>query len=319
MKPRITTVWNDRICEAIGSGIVFAPATSTFHEILLSFCYQTLGHEWYQEQLDKPETERHPYSKAMSEYVNWTARNAPPGHRSGQHVGSIPTGIVMALLNLAYDLYCVAHTSEVPDDLLGRLRNVEHFQGARYELYVAAAFARSDFLVRFVPPTQQGKTHDLEAHCPKSGETLAVECKCRRRPGAWGTGHLDEDVENIRVGVEALVNKAVRQKPASMPFCVFIDANFPQPKNSRLEETGMWTDLFRRARRRGELSPSNRSPYNLCVVTNHVYHMEASSRAGSLLQSAWVVEVPLYADRACRIPALHERVIRGLTTEVPER
>lgn len=44
------------------------------------------------------------------------------------------TGAVAAYLHLAYDLYALDHNAELQEKLINRLRDINNFAGARYEV-----------------------------------------------------------------------------------------------------------------------------------------------------------------------------------------
>ncbi len=56
-----------------------------------------------------------------------------------------------ALLSLDYDFYSLQHCgAEVLSKLLNRLRNEQQFQGARYEIAVAALSCRAGFEIKWI-------------------------------------------------------------------------------------------------------------------------------------------------------------------------
>ena len=56
-------------------------------------------------------------------------------------------GLVSAYMTLAYDLFVVRNNIPFQERIVERLRRREHFAGVRYELLVAAIFARAGFQV----------------------------------------------------------------------------------------------------------------------------------------------------------------------------
>jgi hypothetical protein len=63
--------------------------------------------------------------------------------REGQ-VSAEVNGWVRYLLSLAWDVATLIHAGEPPSELIDRLRDHDNYQGARYELAIAAIFARLD-------------------------------------------------------------------------------------------------------------------------------------------------------------------------------
>ena len=65
-----------------------------------------------------------------------------------------PTGNVQSLLCLAYDVYSVMHCGELPASSVERLKDRDNFQGARYEIAIAAIFVRVGFNIEWIEDKQ---------------------------------------------------------------------------------------------------------------------------------------------------------------------
>jgi hypothetical protein len=72
-------------------------------------------------------------------------RAVPPNHQPGKRYEFKRTGPAQELLALAYDIYCLLQGDRLDWEVRDRLRTDDRFQGARYELAVAAIFIRSGF------------------------------------------------------------------------------------------------------------------------------------------------------------------------------
>ena len=65
----------------------------------------------------------------------------------------------MAYTALAYDLYTLDHQALLQTKLVKRLKVKEQFQGARYEIYVSAAFVRAGFEMNLEDENDSTTTH----------------------------------------------------------------------------------------------------------------------------------------------------------------
>ena len=126
-------------------------------------------------------------------------RDQQPDPESGL-VSAIRDGILSALLALAYDLYVLRNYSKLQDEVVARLRHPDQFQGARYELFVAATFIRGGCDIGYEDESDGSKKHtEFVAKHQKSGFEMSVEAKARQR-------HLrgDFDLATIRPGVRVI-------------------------------------------------------------------------------------------------------------------
>jgi len=75
--------------------------------------------------------------------------------------------------------------------LLARLRDLEQFQGARYEILIGSLFARCGFAIEFITDTSK-RNPEFFAH--KDGERIGVEVKSRHRSGVLNRrGEFDKE------------------------------------------------------------------------------------------------------------------------------
>jgi hypothetical protein len=136
--------WQGGKVWAIGSRLYTdRPPTETFHEFILHVLRGTLGEPWRAEQAALPDRDRHFILKCFERFSEFKKQNTDPEElaREGQ-VSAEMTGWVRYLLSLAWDVASLVHAGELPDALIRRLRDREQYQGARYEIAIAAIFAR---------------------------------------------------------------------------------------------------------------------------------------------------------------------------------
>ena len=168
--------WQGGKVWAIGSRVYPGrPPRETFHEFILHVLRQTLGEPWRAAQTALPETERHFILKCFEQLSWFLKEHTDPEElaRDGQ-VSAEPNGWVRYLISLAWDVATLIHGGEPPDELFDRLRDRDNFQGARYELAIAAIFARLDCSIRWLdadPALRTVKHVEFEAtHRPDGAD-----------------------------------------------------------------------------------------------------------------------------------------------------
>ena len=162
--------------------VLFRPQSETFHEFLVFILKQTLGKEWYECEVRKPLEERHIAVRWIFAWHDLAKKYAPENHQSGQVFEGPASGEAMAVMSLADDIYRLRLIRELPADLVKRLRSWDGFQGARYEIGIAATFVRGGFTMKWLFEKSR-KHNEFEARHKHTGETMVVEAKSRHRSG----------------------------------------------------------------------------------------------------------------------------------------
>jgi hypothetical protein len=205
-------------------------------------------------------------------------------------------------MSLAWDVATLIHAADLPDGLVERLRSSEQFQGARYEIAIAAIFARLDCEIRFLDEDEElrGVKHvEFEATHRPTGQAIAVEAKSRHRPGVLnqpGERSTDDPLRRDARMVRSLFVKATEKAPEGVPFFVFIDINAPLTADveSRWQsEVQAWIN------RLPAPTPEKPDVFNSLYVTNFSPHYDGDdiSRGGPWLElSPLFVREPLTAN-----------------------
>ena len=110
-----------------------APQEQTLHEFLDKLVLATLGRDWFTEQNQLPSDDQNVIVRWRSSLFALVDR--PANTADGAHIF---TGPVEAYMHLGYDLYWLQIHYKLPDRLVERLKTRRDFQGARYEILVAA-------------------------------------------------------------------------------------------------------------------------------------------------------------------------------------
>lgn len=259
--------------------------TDTFHEVLIQLLTSILANPWYEEQLTKLPGDRHVILQWIGSFCDESQNAAPLNHKTGEKYEAKRTGQNQELLALAYDVYCLLEGDCMNWDVRDRLKTDDRFQGARYELAVAAIFVRSGFNIKWLDQAKgSGKRCEFVATHRLTGETVAVEAKSRHRPGTLQQPGPFPDLASFGGDLRRLYIKAVAKNPKDRPFAIFIDANLPhQPHLQHLDKT--WIPELRNmvTEHLTSLLPKP-APFSALFVTNYAWHYERDTpRAGEHL------------------------------------
>jgi hypothetical protein len=294
--------WHGGKVWAIGSRVYPGrPPGETFHEFILHVLRQTFGEPWRAAQAALPETERHFVLKCFDQLNAFLEDHTDPEElaRKGQ-VSAEPNGWVRYLISLAWDVATLIHGGEPPDELIDRLRDRDNFQGARFELAIAAILARLDCSIRWLdadPSLRSVKHVEFEATHRPTGETFAVEAKSRHRAGVLnqpGAPDPDDPLRADARAVRRLFVAAIEKAPTDKPYFVFIDINAPRETDADWQaDVQQWMNRLP--------VPTAEAPdvFNATYITNFSPHYDANDISP---EGAWLVTWPTYA----RTPLQHD-------------
>ncbi len=220
-RPQIQATFQGQKFRAVGKNLYRRPLNESFYDFEVNHLLWLLGEDWYNAEMGKHPDERHVILKWRAERNEQLRRYQDPKDPAGL-VRAPVTGGMRALQVLADDLYQLAHALEPPRKILARLRDIKHFQGARYEILTASLFARCGFEVEFIEDSSQ---RNPEFIAQKDGERIAVEAKSRHRAGVLNErGDFRKDAA---AEIRRLYEDAAGQNPGAFPFLIFIDVNLP--------------------------------------------------------------------------------------------
>lgn len=180
-------------------------------------------------------------------------------------MSAIPNGRSLFWLLFCYDIFILTHCNSLSIQLLERIKQQKCFQGARYELAVAAIFLRAGFEIRWID-TSNDKTCEFEATHKKTGIKVGVEAKSRNRKGVL---HEPPGSSSKR-GLDDLLRDAIKKRtPNGIPLIIFLDVNLPFTSGQALTKP-LVTEV---ARAIGTF-PKNGDLFTLFVVTNFPFHYD---------------------------------------------
>lgn len=238
---------------------------------------ETIGEEWISKQGSLPWTEKHFIAKCLEKFVSWREKTVKEtGALPGERYTGVPDGWTKSLASLAFDITCLRQLGAIPATLVSRLKIPDQYQGARYELAVAAVFARLGFNINWIDPKSSDLKHcEFIAHHPPTGTSIAVEAKSRHCSGViHQAGKLNE--AKIRKGnVQPLINRAKQKSEfGKMPFVIFIDVNAPSKASSDWQQIPWVKDILDAARKSSPTSETEPHDCNGIYFTNYSYHYD---------------------------------------------
>jgi hypothetical protein len=219
-------VWRGHRWRAIWNRLHYRPVTETFHDFLVGLMKGTLTKEWMEAQEALPQPQQHVVVRWLDEIARFKRLPDNPLHL-GKNM-YVATGVVNAALSLAYDLYFLQLVNKLPTSLVDRLRDRVQFQGARYEVAIAASFVRAGFEIELLDEIVKKEKHCEFIAKHKHTHTEAyVEAKSRVRPGVLNEAGTFDEAATVKAGVRQLYQSALSQAPQDKVFLIFIDVNLP--------------------------------------------------------------------------------------------
>jgi len=287
---------------ALGSRIYpYQKEDETFHEFIAHALKLELGREWWEKQVKLPENERHFIIKCFAKHYEWKQKNERPENRYKGLWRAKPDGYSRALTSLAFDVCSLLHAVHLPEVFLAKLRAYEGYQSVRYEIAVAAMFARMGYKIsfldeKFAGQKEQPKHSEFIATHPETGEEIYVEVKSKERKGVLHREGEFVAEHEFRSSVSKLYRHALTQRQPGKPFIVFIDMNLPLSPNINPGDN-LWVKVITRMRDSANFATKGQaSPTNAIVFTNYSYHYGTDQETGSgewLLEKSENPEVPI--------------------------
>ncbi len=241
----------------------------TFHDFLFSYIRTVLGGRWAEDELKKPKPERH-------ELFNWFEAAVGDSRRAVDAHGKIPSRIAhedtLAFLDLAYNLYLIAHNVGDQPSLIRRLKAPTAFLPTCYEIGVAGAFIRAGFRLQYEDETDPTSKHcEFIAAHPRTRKRFSVEAKMRR-----------PDKTSADVGNQLY---AALSKSFEHTRIIFIEVNLPGDLDDKSRPVRLTEILQSLRSREDKLKVDKRpAPPAYIVVTNNPRYYSGETTA-----SKWII------------------------------
>jgi SEC-C motif len=263
----------------VGRGIYPQPHSGQLGDVIVEHLKtQVLGRKWLEEEGRKSPDKQHVVARWLDAWEELRRKGQEAARASDLQTYSAISGEAQELLALADDASRLLQMEKkFPKKLRTRLLNRNEFQGARYELAIAATFIRTNFRIEWIddktgPANGLGKRCDFNAIHQVTGETIAVETKSRRRKGRLNEAGEAKDEIKLSADVYNLYREATEQNPGDKPFAIFIDINLPhQPARGGADKT--WTaEVEEILKRYGAANLGNPAPFSFVFFTNFAWH-----------------------------------------------
>lgn len=290
--PIISASLNGSRAVAVGGGLYIRNRLETFHEFLIHQLKHGLGWTWGGVESQKPLDERHIYLRWLNSFAEQVNKESDNEHKLADHLYSTnPQGNTQALLTYAWDIFTLRNAkSALPNRKIRELRDWRKFQGARYEVGVAALFVRAGFTIEWLedrviyPHGEFIATHRL------TNEKVVVEVKSKHRSGV--IHEPGAQTQTTKSGIQGLFNEAVMQiENYIIPSIIFIDLNVPMDNETAVFDKG-WTkyalDIFK-----DKPIPTAENPESptMTVITNYSWHYLQEAVVGRTTNSVYVISM----------------------------
>lgn len=263
---------------AIWNRIYKRPLKETFHEFIMSMLLGIYGEEWRKQQMELDEKDRHIIMKWVFSDFELSKKALMVGEKEIDEYGietwgCIASGESQALIQLAYDIYCLQIINKLPSFMIKKLKDKVDFQSVRYEIAVAAIMARAGFDIEFLDDKIKSEKHcEFIAKHKNSGIEIGVEAKSRRRKGVLNeSGEYNYNMD-IRGDMWFLFKKARSQKADGLPFLIFIDMNIRPTPDIPLDSKPWNKDIVKMVSDYGEATEERPDPYNALILTNYSFY-----------------------------------------------
>lgn len=263
-------VKNQRVV-IVGNEVRSSPNWATFHDFLRDYIFDILGRDWFKAEQTRPKDQRHPI-------VRWFDQSIEDIRRLGKRIGELHTapmtGAQRAFLNLAYNLYLIAHHAEpakaksLLQTFVSKLKSdrTDDFIGKLFETYAAATFLKAGFKLAYENESDGSGSHvEFVATNPATGKKFSVEVKARNRRNDQD-GPID-NVKRLRVANKLLTALA---KKAEHTRIVMIEINVPDVLTGPSLEG--WPSAALQQVRHIERTFKGEKPFAYVIVTNHAFH-----------------------------------------------
>jgi hypothetical protein len=173
-------------------------------------------------------------------------------------------GSVPLFPSLSHDLYVLRNLHRLQDVVVDRLRRHDLFQGARYELSVAATCIKAGLDVEYDDETDKKQKHpEFRATDRRNGQVVFVETKSRKTDLGAPISAPRETLLAPKGSIRRLLKRALN-KGVPGPYVIFLDLNLPRYGNDGFAQpwlAGVLDTIKRSAGQR----PTG---FNLLLMTN---------------------------------------------------
>lgn len=217
--------FNGRRYVAVGSALVTSDDPErdwqSPTEFLISHLKTALGNDWFDRQFQLERSERHLIATWLLE-AKFAILDENDPIESTQLNGS-----AFSFLHLAYDLFVINNHGCLTDKkistrLLDDLKNMNNFNGARYEIFVFATLIRAGFELKLHDQLAgiSGRVTECQAIHIETQTVIQVEAKTRNVRGVLGAIAGKRNKIRLYDKLRDAIEKEVKD-----PYLIFVDLN----------------------------------------------------------------------------------------------
>jgi SEC-C motif len=272
--PAATALWQGTRVVSAGSHLYKVAVEESWYGFLYGLLIEQIGPDWFDAEMAKPEGSAHFLAQWYCEICR---RERDENGHFTRYDPANEVGTTLAFRSIAYDIFCMMQAINLSPKLIDRLRHLNQFEGARYELWVAATLVRAGFSIEFADEDDRSSKHGegIATH-RETGKKYWIEAKRKHRPAF---DYLQALIDKLMLKVDAKLVAAAMQKPAEDCRLIFIDVN--RPPWSRSDIKAPWIGAFRKSLNILQLQKDFRENPDQCafvMVTNHPYHFVSNLR-----------------------------------------
>lgn len=267
---------------AVGNQFVQFDPHKTYLDFLSDFMKSIIGTDWGNVELRKPHNDQHQIIKLYKKVADQQKNQV----KSEERIYTLKrTGALNAWYQLAYDLHVLRHNLALSERVLNNLKHKDQYQGARYELSVAAVMIRAGFEVKHKDGRGGSNSRfEFTAKDKKTGEIIAVEAKSKHRSGVLDFDLENGKVDHRKINAKHLLKDALK-KETKYPFIIFTDLNMP-PIEVELQNS-IWAKELEKTISNKEKQYKTGMPANAFIFTNHPHHYEDDTIPNPM--SSWMI------------------------------
>ena len=282
-KPVMAARANGTTMVAVGSRIRASETWRTFADFLVDYVLDEVGVDWFEAERKRPAAEQHPLVQLRASFYEFTASQEV---KDGMIYAS-PSGPAYEYLLVSYELYLLAHHMKLQESVICRLKFPKGYEGARYELFVAATCIKAGLRIEMEDESDGLRRHpEFIAQHVQTGARFAVEAKRR---------HRDVKVERAetrapKVELAGLLGDAFDKNPA-LPYLIFLDVNLPPLEApDGAEPADVQKQLNKTLKQIVSHESDGKDPYSALAVTNrpdlYVSATTSAPKCWAFLQAA---------------------------------
>lgn len=273
--PTATVLWQGKRMVSAGGHLYKIAAQETWYGFLYGLLIEQIGPHWFDAETEKSEGSSHILARW---YRDICRRERDEDGHFTRHDPANEIGSTLAFRSIAYDIFCMMQAGNLSAKLMERIRHPDQFEGARYELWVAATLARAGFSIEFADEDDRSSKHGegIATH-QETGKKYWFEAKRRHRREDFNNLQTLADKDMLKV--DAKLVATAMQKPAEDTRLIFIDVN--RPPWNRKDVKAPWIGAFRKSLNRLQFQENfrdNPDQRAFVLVTNHPYHFVSNVR-----------------------------------------